>query len=205
MNQSKHNPFIPTKRRLSAWAKGTRVGARIRGRLKPLSTRGLITRGPRVLGLARTVEYVGGPDGFVRAHPELFATGTTSRDEGYFYWACQKRLGPEGEFWSYQVPLAGGRHQRGGAVVDFIISYNPSMDIGVRILTFWFHASAGAVKHAHDQEQEISLSGGNMRIVDAPSQDYIYDKTGRAVLRMLDNILSGAEPRDPVSTGQVRA
>src|SRR5688500_7152664 len=97
-----------------------------RDRLTPKRHKGsLVSYGPDELHLRETEDYEGGPDSFVQSRPDLFATGTTSRDEGYFYWALLKTIGKEREIgkngmtWYYQSKVGGGSNRAGGAVVDF--------------------------------------------------------------------------------------
>lgn len=156
--------------------------------------------GPTELGLRFQVDTQSGPVGFIHAHPELFATGTTSLDEGFIYWALLKLRGPEGDEggWFYQSNVAGGRHQQGGAVVDFRIKMGEGMaDIGLRVQTPYFHISGGSEKQSTDYEQQFALLDNGLEVVDVYSQNYVNDRTGKAVLRIVENVLNGIPDRSP--------
>lgn len=162
----------------------------------PRRRRGLFLYGFKELQLQRTVLTRGGPEEFVRANARLFATGTTSRDEGYFYWALMKLIGPPGEpginglVWYYQSKVRGGSNIPGGAVVDFVVvGVGPNNDVGIRIVTPYFHIQAGPYKRATDFEQEAFLLDQGIDVVDVYSQNYIFDKSGRAVIRAARNAI----------------
>jgi hypothetical protein len=175
-------------------------------RLKPKRHRGaLVNYGPRELRLQETVIYEGGPDAFVQANPQLFATGTTSNDEGYAYWALLKIIGPEREIgkngmtWYYQSKVGGGSNRPGGSIVDFVVEgTGPNKDIGIRIVTPFFHEQAGAFKRATDEEQRFSLLDNDIFVVDVNSRNYITDKSGAAVLREMRNAIEMREGFNPL-------
>lgn len=163
-------------------------------RFKP----GLYSYGPEVLGLRRNVVYEGGPEEFVKNNPGLFATGTTSRDEGYFYWGMVKEIGEErvpgknGMTWYYQSKVAGGSNIIGGAVVDFVVeNLGPNPSLGIRIVTPYFHEEAGAIKRGEDFEQQFSLLDNDLIPVDVKSSRYISDPTGRSVIMAVERALRG--------------
>jgi hypothetical protein len=138
----------------------------------------------------------GSPEEFVNSNPQLFATGTTSRDEGYAYWALLKLIGNPGEIgkngliWYYQSKVEGGTGRAGGAVVDFIVvGALPSMDLGIRVVTAHFHDKAGAFKRGSDIEQVFGLLDNDIFTVDINSRDYINDQKGVAVKRVMENAL----------------
>lgn len=157
--------------------------------------RGIFNYGQTHLGLRINVVNTDGPEQFVKANMRLFATGTTSRDEGYFYWALLKLIGPEREpgknglVWYYQSKVG---QNSGSAVVDFVIEgVGPNPQIGIRIVTPHFHINAGARKRASDFEQQFYLLDNNMLVVDVFSQNYINDPTGRAVLKAAAAAIEG--------------
>jgi hypothetical protein len=155
--------------------------------------------GPRVLGLASTTDQATGP-GFEEV-PERFTGGTVSVTEYYIYWALEKLLGPEAEGrWGYQVSFFGGRHNPGGAVVDFVI-YREDRDIGVRVQTYRFHQSADAEKQAHDREQLYRLFSDTFTVVDVYEEDFIYDPTGQAAIQLMIDILNDNFRLDPLTSG----
>ena len=150
-------------------------------RLTPKRHKGsLVSYGPDELHLRETEQFEGSPDDFVKNHPELFATGTTSRDEGYFYGALVKIIGPEraigknGMVWYYQSKIGGGSNRAGGSIVDFLVEgVGPNLDIGIRIVTPYFHDKAGPFKRATDFEQTFGLLDQDIFTVDVNSRDYI--------------------------------
>lgn len=159
-------------------------------RLKPRRhRRSIYNYGPEELGLRLNVILEGGPQEFVENNPQLFATGTTSSHEGYGYWALLHIIGPEGEpgrnglVWFYQSKVAGGSNRPGGSIVDFIVEGAlPTWDIGIRVVTPFFHDKAGPFKRAEDFEQQFSLLDNEVFVVDVNSRDYINDQTGRAAI-----------------------
>lgn len=175
-------------------------------RLTPKRHKGsLVSYGPDELHLRETEVYEGGPEQFVQEHPELFATGTTSRDEGYFYWALLKRIGPErtigknGMVWYYQSKVGGGSNRAGGSIVDFLVEgVGPNLDIGIRIVTPFFHDKAGAFKRATDFEQQFSLLDQDIFTVDVNSRDYVNDPKGAAVMMVADNALAMRPSYNPL-------
>jgi hypothetical protein len=174
-------------------------------RLKPKRHRGsIISFGPEELGL-RLNETHGGPEEFVRNNPQLFATGTTSRDEGYAYWALLEEIGPPGVIgkngmtWFYQSKVGGGTNRAGGAIVDFIVeSLGPNPDIGIRIVTPFFHDKAGAFKRGSDEEQRFMLLDNDIFVVDINSRNYVNDPTGAAVKRSISNALQMRNDMNPL-------
>lgn len=160
----------------------------------PTGRRGLFNYGPNALGLRRNIIPADGPDEFVKRNAGLFATGTTSRDEGYFYWGLLKKIGPErepginGRVWYYQSKVG---QAAGSAIVDFVIEGVDGPDLGIRIVTVHFHEQAGARKRASDFEQQFFLLDNRMDIVDKKSSRYINDPTGRAVIKSVLEAMNG--------------
>ena len=70
----------------------------------------IINYGPERMGGREIADPMSGPEQFVKDHPELFATSSTSREEGYFYYGCIEELGPEGDEggWQYQQKVRPG-------------------------------------------------------------------------------------------------
>lgn len=161
--------------------------------------------GPKELFLRGDIDYQGGPEEFVQNNPNLFKTGTTSRDEGYFYWGCLKEIGREREpgkqgiTWLYQSKVAGGTTQAGGSVVDFRFSgAMQGYDIGVRIVTKRFHLQAGPLKQAVDELQRYTMLDAGLYAVDVQSSDYINDRTGRAVIRAVHDAITLTPGLSPI-------
>lgn len=145
------------------------------------------------------------PEEFVNSNPGLFKTGTTSRDEGYFYWALLRLIGEEGKpgkqglTWFYQSKVAGGSTQAGGSVVDFIVSgATQGFDLGMRIVTKRFHNQAGPLKQAIDELQRSTLLDSDIFPIDVQSSDYIFDDTGAAVLRVAQDAIQMTPGRSPI-------
>jgi hypothetical protein len=174
-------------------------------RLLPKRRRGnIFTYGPEELGLRENVVYLDGPDAFVRANPQLFATGTTSAHEGYAYWALLKLIGLEGEpgrnglTWWYQSKVGGGTNRAGGAVIDFLIEgTNNSMDLGVRIVTPYHHELQGAAVRAFDFEQGFRLLNSDVFVVDVRSKFYMNDKSGQTVIRVMNRAIQNTPDFSP--------
>lgn len=161
--------------------------------------------GPHELFLRGDIDYQGGPEEFVKNNPQLFKTGSTSRDEGYFYWGCLRVIGKEREpgkqgiTWLYQSKVAGGMTQAGGSVVDFRFSgVMQGYDIGVRIVTKRFHNQAGPLKQATDELQRYTMLDAGLYAVDVQSSDYINDNTGRAVIRAVEDAINGTPGLSPI-------
>lgn len=162
---------------------------------------GLRSYGPAVAGLRNEAGVnVTGPLTFIHAHPEIFGGGTTSNSEGYIYWALLKILGPEGDQWSYQSSVLGGRHSPGGAVVDFVL-YLPNAEIGLRIQTYRFHESAPVSKRMYDTEQLVDIFRADFLVIDIYEQDFIFDETGQAAIRLCLEAMGNLQRPDPVSSG----
>lgn len=171
--------------------------------LPPRRARGLFRYGQEILGLRLNITPGTGPEQFVRDNPQLFATPSTSRDEGYAYWALLKHIGPpglpgkNGMVWYYQSKVGGG-NLPGSAVVDFVIEmFGPNPLIGCRIVTPYFHIQGGPHKRASDLEQIYNLLKQDMMVIDVFSENYIYDQTGRAVLKSMSRVINGQEDFGP--------
>ena len=169
----------------------------------PRRARGIFRYGPEILGLRLNVVPGDGPEDFVRKNPQLFATPSTSRDEGYAYWALLKLIGPpaqpgkNGMVWYYQSKIGGG-NLPGSAIVDFVVEvFGPNPLIGIRIVTPYFHLEGGPHKRASDLEQISNLLNQRMMVIDVFSQNYIYDKSGKAVLKSMHRAINGMEDFGP--------
>lgn len=150
----------------------------------------LIQYGPRYLALRETPEIQYGPAAFTAAHPELFATGTTSEPEGWFYWGCLQVRGEPGPLggWQYQKQVRPGGARVGSATVDFVFTSRPR-DIACRIVTPYFHTGFGPEKEGSDAEQVFSLQESGYDVVDAFSELYMGDPSGAAVKRTVEMVL----------------
>lgn len=150
----------------------------------------LIQYGPLHLALRQTPEVQYGPQAFTDAHPELFATGTTSAPEGWFYWACIQVRGQPGVEggWQYQKQVRPGGARIGSATVDFVFTSRPR-DIACRIVTPYFHTEFGPEKEGSDNEQVFSLQESGYDVVDTFSELWMPDPSGRAVIRAVEMVL----------------
>lgn len=187
------NPFTRARFR------GQRSGGRTRFQ-PPSQSSSRIPVGPRALMASllqpQRISGCGNP-------PAGFIGGSNSLSEWLFYCALTKELGPEGDQWTYQSSYLGGRYQRGGAVVDFVI-FTPRYNIGVRIQSFYYHVAANTEKQVSDYEQRMALERYGLRIVDVYEQDYIHDLTGNAARRLIRLALAGEEMPNPRAYGVVR-
>jgi hypothetical protein len=171
----------------------------------PRRGRGLATYGPDELRIREDIVYEGGPVAFVRNNPQLFATSSTSAHEGFFYWGLVKKIGKEdaygtnGLIWQYQVKMRGAAGGPGGAIVDFVISNTiHGLDLGVRIVTPYYHSGAGPLKRGEDFEQQYTMMDSGVFPVDVYSVNYISDPTGRAVLNAVDKAIAAQPDYSPL-------
>lgn len=128
------------------------------------------------------------------------SSGTTSISEAYIYWALTKILGPEGSDWAYQQSVLGGRHGPGGAVVDFVVYYR-AIALGIRVQTYRYHIAAGPAKQAYDNDQILSISTLNIRVYDIYEQDFIFDDSGQAAIKVCLDVLNGNYAENPITAG----
>jgi hypothetical protein len=149
----------------------------------------IISWGPEHLGLRESPELQYGPAAFTAAHPELFATGTTSADEGWFYWGCLEVLGEEGRSSGWQYQKRVGYAKIGGATVDFVLWVPIGRPIACRIVTPYFHEEQGPEKAASDREQVGMLDDAGYDTVDAFSRLYMQDPSGVAVKDMVKRVI----------------
>lgn len=152
----------------------------------------IIGWGPAHLGLRDDPEIQYGPSAFTKAHPELFATGTTSADEGWFYWALLQPdvRGPEGTEGGWQYQKRTGYTKIGGATVDFVIYVSEGNPIACRIQTPYFHEEFGPEKTAGDRDQIGMLQDAGYDVIDAFSRLYMGDPSGLAVKNMAKRVIN---------------
>ena len=168
----------------------------------------VFSTGPRLLGLARDPHIIAGPG----TPPAGFVGPTTSASEWVVYWAIAKvfddpenpRLPPfgGGRDWSYQQSVEGGRRERGGSVVDYVL-FLPGEKIGLRLQTERFHYMAGPKKQSYDIIQQNNLSRF-MTIRDIFELDILPAGDGsKAVARVVD-ILGGRRRINPITSQRAR-
>jgi hypothetical protein len=152
----------------------------------------IIQWGPAHLGLREEPVLEYGPAAFTAAHPELFRTGTTSADEGWFYWALLQKdvRGPEGQEGGWQYQKRTGYAKIGGATVDFVIYVPNGRPIACRIVTPYFHEESGPEKAASDREQIGMLTDAGYDVVDAFSRLYMHDPSGLAVKSVAKRVIA---------------
>lgn len=164
--------------------------------------------GPRLYGLAKDPARISGPG----PPPPGFVGPTTSLSEWICYWALSRCFDdPEeprnppffgGRDWAYQIAVEGGRRERGGAVVDFII-YLPGEKVGIRLQTERFHIYAGAQKQAYDIVQGQVLSRF-MTIKDIYEQDLLGGTNGDKAVQLIVDTLGGRARINPITSQRAR-
>lgn len=165
---------------------------------------GIFAWGPEELHLRENIQFADGPQAFVEANPQLFATSSTSNHEGYAYWALLQLIGPEGEpgrngqIWFYQSSVKQSGSRSGGSIVDFLVE-TPGMPIslGIRIVTPWIHELQGAAVRAFDAEQVFRLFDQDVFVVDVRSAFYINDKTGQDVIKVISRAIQNQPDYSP--------
>lgn len=145
--------------------------------------------------------------------PPGFVVGTTSKTEWMIYHGLSKVMGypqdpRQGPFigmpgmWRYQKAFEGGRRERGGAVIDFVVlsGAKSSQDIAFRIQTEHFHIFASNEVHMHDLLQYERLSS-SMVVVDLYDEDFAFDPTNQATIILLKRALNGEIEPNPITDG----
>ena len=102
--------------------------------------------------------------------PEWWTALGGSKPEYWIYRAITRtgRLMEAGDF-SYQSKRFGGRLNRGGAVVDFIIK-SPYM--GINVQSLYFHNRTSG-QRAHDRLQQAALEADGLRVEFIPEEEAI--------------------------------
>lgn len=126
--------------------------------------RPLRTRGPKALQPALRTQTVSGDQ---PPPPPPWFPGFLP--EWYCYWALQKL----GASFDYQSPLMGGRLEKGGAVVDFLV-YLP-VEVAIRIQGMYWHYQMGSQKIAYDRLQRAALEASGLRVIDIDEEDILRD------------------------------
>jgi hypothetical protein len=131
---------------------------------KPKSVRPSVSRGPKALqpALRPAIEDADRPP-----PPPIWFPGFAT--EWYCYWALQKL----GAVFDYQSPLLGGRLEKGGAVVDFVV-YSP-VEVAIRIQGTYWHYQLGSQKIAYDRLQRAALEASGLRVIDIDEEDILRD------------------------------
>jgi len=145
--------------------------------------------------------------------PAGFVGGNNSRSEWLIYHALAKVLGAPDDprlppfigapgSWSYQSAFEGGRRQRGGAVIDFIVHAGPRSrdDVALRVVTEYFHIFTDAFQQAVDRMQAERISS-SMRMVDLYDADFAADESGQAACVLVRRALQGLTFQSPLLSG----
>lgn len=175
-----------------------------------LRTPARLPRGPQLyyvpIGADRGSTILPPPPGFV--------TPTTSVTEWFVYFALSRVLGYPKDprrppyvgwpgLWGFQANFEGGRHRRGGQVLDFLVepgSYSrQSGGIAIRIQTEYYHVYTDGRTHALENILESRLAR-HYEVRDLWDQEFVRDPTGEAAVLAVKQVLSGQRQANPVRT-----
>lgn len=164
--------------------------------------------GPKRYKLQAMPENIGGGPG---DPPPGFVTGHTSATEWMVYWAlCKIKNDPAnchqppflgGRDWNYQLDDRTGRVP-GGQVLDFAVKQNGQM-IGIRVDTERFHIFADAATQAKDAYLRTHLRTVS-RVISLWDQDFIGDRSGKAVIAVVQDALRGNQRQNPILSGRAQ-
>lgn len=137
--------------------------------------------------------------------PELLAARfigpTTSKSEGYIWWALEKVLGPPGETsWGYQISS-----NNSATIIDFVV-WDRQPRIAIRVQSERFHIATLADRHTYDRQQREMLERSGYKVVDVYEEHFLKDKSGFAAIMVVKDALKGIERPSPIAykTGQSR-
>ena len=82
----------------------------------------------------------------------------------------------EDEDFTYQSPLAGGRLDKGGAIIDFLF-YNPP-NLAVNVQGTYYHYELGAETKARDIMVREALAGQGINLIFVDEDDLLQDPVG---------------------------
>ena len=82
----------------------------------------------------------------------------------------------EDEDFTYQSPLAGGRLDKGGAIIDFMF-YNPP-NLAVNVQGTYYHYELGAETKARDIFTRQFLAGQGTTLIFVDEDDLLQDPVG---------------------------
>jgi hypothetical protein len=149
--------------------------------------------------------------------PDGFVHGSTSLTEWMIYHAFSKIFGVPQDprippfygypgVWAYQKAAIGGRHEPGGAVVDFIVypgAKSRGRLLAFRIQTEYFHNYADSEKQASDLLQSWALSE-YYAVFDIYDYQFVNDKTNQSAIILIKRCLNGETFSPPGATGNVQ-
>lgn len=97
---------------------------------------------------------------------------------------------PDVDF-SFQSPLFGGRHERGGLIIDFLF-FNPP-DLAINVQGEFFHQELGVAVIARDKLARAALAGQGVTLIfiDAEDANSEPDAMVADALRYRDNSFLG--------------
>lgn len=153
--------------------------------------------GPDIAGIAYAAPGSGPGE-----PPEWFLGPQTTKTEWFLYWALEKLLGPEGVEWEYQGSAGGNLRQFRHAQIDFII-YQGARQLAVRVQSFRFHMDVGPFVQQYDEDQFIGLHQPGMIVVDVFEEDFIFDETGQAAIKVMLDVMNLNIRPNPIVTGNV--
>ena len=121
--------------------------------------------------------------------PEWWQQIGGSEPEYYIYKALQRRGLSEGVDFTYQSKQGGGRIQRGGAIVDFLL-VNPR--VGINVQSLYYHARTSD-QRSHDNIVRAMLEGSGIR-VEYISEEQAINSPDEAV----ENAIAGIGGKGPI-------
>ncbi len=172
-----------------------------------------ISEGPRRYGYGKDGDVANGPG----EPPPGFLQATNSVYEWYIYWAMNPALsigldmrltGPPytgvPSFFSYQVPMQGGRASALGAVPDFVIERTRSgQPVILRLVSEYFHVFTSNAKQISDAFQKQRLSG-EVAVIDIYDFTFTGDPTGAAAVQVVKSAAGLIEMPDMLRSGTAR-
>ena len=99
-----------------------------------------------------------------------------SLPEWLFYYSLVSLGYREDEDFTYQSPLAGGRLDKGGAIIDFMF-YNPP-SLAVNVQGTYYHYELGAETKSRDIFTRQFLAGQGITLIFVDEDDLLQDPVG---------------------------
>jgi len=95
----------------------------------------------------------------------------------WLFYSSLIRLGyTDGQDFTYQNPLMGGRLDKGGAIIDFLF-YNPP-NLAVNVQGTYYHYELGSETRARDIMIRESLAGQGITLIFVDEDDLLQDALG---------------------------
>lgn len=158
-----------------------------------------------------------GQQGIFVSPPPGFVVATTSGSEWIVYAALAKVLKKPDDptkppyigypgLWEYQMPFLQGRHQHGGAVVDYVVyggsRYAEDATL-IRLQTEQFHYFTDYAKQESDREQMTRLLA-IANTIDIDEIEILGDPSGYKPCRVIAEALSGFNLPNPLGSNTAR-